>query len=305
MARLSEKFARHGKGEAGAVFDPFERDRPTYSEVPMEQIQTDLNQPRKDLGDLSELKASLRAQGLLQPLVVTAVAVNRYQLVAGERRYTAARELGWKTIPALVRTVEAHRRLEVQLVENLHRKDLNPLEEAASYRRLLDEFGLTQEELGRRLGKSQPAINLTLKLLELPEAIQRAYAAPEAGGGGAPPVSKSVLQEIARLPGKAAQLASFEQARQGKLTVQQAREQQQALKDRSRPARPTKSGSSFRYPIQTEWALVTLVFAQAKASQEEIVAALEEALDRERARAALPGRPSGTLQPPVGPDRNR
>jgi ParB family chromosome partitioning protein len=289
MARLSEKFARHGKGEEIVAFDPFERDRTTYAEIPVEQIQPDPDQPRQDLGDLEELKASIRAHGILQPLIVTALEFQRYQLVAGERRYTAAREMGLRTVPALVRTVEEHRRLEVQLVENLHRKDLNPLEEARSYRRLLDEFGLTQEELGRRLGRSQPAINLTLKLLELPEAIQQAYSVPEQGGEGkkaARRVSKSVLQEIARLPSQEAQLSSWEQARRGELTVKQAR-QQKAGAGTTRPSRPAAS-VSFRYPIQTELALVTLVFAQAKASQEEIVAALEEALEGERRR--LPGR---------------
>ena len=104
----------------------------------------------------------------MQPLVVSPTTTDLYQLIAGERRYTASKALGLVTVPALVRTSTEHQRLELQLVENLHRKDLSPLEEATSYQRLMAEFGLTQEDVAHRVGKSLTAINQTLRLLDLP-----------------------------------------------------------------------------------------------------------------------------------------
>jgi ParB family chromosome partitioning protein len=179
-----------------------------------------------------------------------------------------------------VRTVEDHQRLELQLVENLHRKDLNPLEEAQSYRRLMDEFGLTQDQVARRVGKSKSAINQSVRLLDLPAEVQAEVRASEQ-------ISKSVLLEIVKQPSPQKQTALWEQARGGELTVKKARQQKPAARAKSRAADRTAKPSAamaFRYPIQTERALVTITFEQPKVDQEEIVAALEEALSVERAR---------------------
>ena len=207
MARLEEKMAAHAQRrvaiplpESAAVV------RDTLTELPLSQIEPDPDQPRKDLGDLTELKASIQSVGLAQPIVVRVIGYERYQLLMGERRYTAAKELGLPKIAAIVRaSLEEHQRLELQIVENLHRKDLNPLEEAASYRRLRDEFGLSQEELGRRLGKSQNSVSESLKLLSLPTRVQEEYRTSDT-------VSKSLLLEIAKQPTPEAQIKMWEAA---------------------------------------------------------------------------------------------
>lgn len=133
-------------------------------------------QPRSafDEGSLAELAESIRTHGVLQPIIVRAVNPGRYQLVAGERRWRAAQAVGLGRIPALVREFSDAEVAEVALVENLQREDLNPLEEAEALHRLIEEYGLSQEELARRLGRSRPAISNSLRLLQAPEEIRAA-----------------------------------------------------------------------------------------------------------------------------------
>jgi ParB family transcriptional regulator, chromosome partitioning protein len=278
MARLSEKLARQAEQLGGkAVPDLVGQHRPTLTEIPLEQIQPDPSQPRRDLGDLTELKASIQANGLIQPIVVSVMGYGQYQILAGERRFTASKELGLATIPAIVRTVEEQQRLELQLVENLHRKDLTPLEEAGTYQRLIREFGLTQEELARRVGKSQESISETLKLLDLSDAIQAEYRTSDK-------VSKSVLLEIAKRPVKE-QGKLWSEARAGELTVRKLREEKQAEKPaKAKSARMPSSRSGFRYPIHLDGVTIMLQFDVSKPTQEQIVAALEEAHAAEKAR---------------------
>ncbi len=299
MARLEEKFraraqkksadsgAGAGAAASGAAtfFGSLSPQRDTLADLPLAQIETDPNQPRKDLGDLSDLKASIDAVGLVQPIIVTVVGYERYRIIAGERRFTAAREVGLTKIPAIVRTAEEHQRLELQIVENLHRKDLNPFEEGFSYQRLMDEFGLTQEQVAQRLGRSQESVNETIRLLTLPERVRDEYRTSDKA-------SKSLLLEIARQSAEE-QLALWEQAKQGELTVRKLRERRERSPQRGqrRPPMPSSplasqpiSPMTFRYPIQTSDAAITVVFDRPRATQEEIVAALEEALAGERAR---------------------
>jgi ParB/RepB/Spo0J family partition protein len=306
MARLGEKFLRHGRGEAEPAFDPFEREGAAYAEIPLACIHPDPEQPRKDLGDLEGLKASIQAHGIIQPLVVIAVAPDRYALVTGERRYRAAQALGLPRVPAVVRSLEDHKRLEVQLIENIHRKELNPLEEAASYRRLIEEFGLTQEELGRRIGKSQPSINLTLKLLDLPEPIKADYLTSNNEDGNRPP-SKSVLQEIARLPSQEEQLTVWDQAKREGMTVREARTRTvKGASDGARPAATKPAPSmTFRYPIFLDEATVTVTFERPSASLEEVVAVLEQALEGEKARLGRTPGEEGTRSQRAGSGRAR
>jgi len=142
--------------------------------IPVDSIDANPLQPRHafDPEPLEELAASIRELGLLQPILVRP-AGGRFQLVAGERRLRAARQVGLDAVPAIVVETDERGSLERALVENLHREDLNPIEEAAAYKQLLDEGGLTQEALGQRLGRTRGAISNTLRLLELPTGIQR------------------------------------------------------------------------------------------------------------------------------------
>ncbi len=131
-------------------------------------------QPRARFDDeaISALADSIAELGILQPLVVTERADGGYALVAGERRWRAARRAGLAQVPAMVRTVDDERSLTEALVENLQRQDLTPMEEAAAYNQLLEDFGLTHEEVGRRVGKSRASVTNTLRLLQLPASIQ-------------------------------------------------------------------------------------------------------------------------------------
>ncbi len=156
-------------------------------ELPVEQVVPNPAQPRTHFDEdaLAELVASIREVGLLQPVVVRQVAPDRYELVMGERRWRAAQQAGLAALPALVRDTADDAMLRDALLENLHRQQLNPLEEAAAYAQLLDEFGSTHEELAARLGRSRPQITNTLRLLQLPAAVQRRVAAGVLSAGHA------------------------------------------------------------------------------------------------------------------------
>jgi len=145
------------------------------SEIPIARIQPNPRQPRRrfDAAELEQLASSIRAHGVLQPVLVTET-VDGYQLIAGERRVRAAELAGLERIPAVVRQVAPRDQLELALVENLQREDLDPIETALGYRRLLDDFGFTQEELAGRVGKARSTVTNTLRLLDLAEPVQTA-----------------------------------------------------------------------------------------------------------------------------------
>ena len=147
-------------------------------QVPVSAITPNPMQPRTALEPeaLAELAASIREHGLIQPLVVTQQGPERYQLIAGERRWQAARLAGLATVPAIVKEATPQQVLELALVENIQRADLNPLEEAAAFRQLVDEFGLSQEQVAERVGKSRVAVTNTLRLLRLPAEVKQALA---------------------------------------------------------------------------------------------------------------------------------
>ncbi len=147
-------------------------------ELPIGQIRPNPMQPRRhfDEESLSHLAASIAALGLLQPILVRRFADQEYQIIAGERRWRAARRAGLDMIPALVQEADDLSSLEQAVVENLHREDLNPLEEAGAYRQLIDDFGLTHDQLAQRMGKSRTAITNSLRLFQLPQRIQEYLA---------------------------------------------------------------------------------------------------------------------------------
>jgi ParB family chromosome partitioning protein len=145
----------------------------TLLDVPIDQVHVNPNQPRKlfDSSALHELTASIKASGVIQPIVVRRMN-GAYELIAGERRWRAARQAGLDRIPAVVRDATDGESLEMALVENLLREDLNPLEEAEAYQKLLAQFGWTQEQLASRIGRDRSSIANSLRLLRLPEVIQ-------------------------------------------------------------------------------------------------------------------------------------
>ena len=158
-----------------------------FAEVPLDQITPNQVQPRQvfDEEAMAELVHSIREIGVLQPVVVRKRGPEQYELVMGERRWRASREAGLDTVPAIVRETDDVDMLRDALLENLHRSQLNPLEEAAAYRQMLDDFGCTHEELAERIGRSRPQISNTLRLLKLSPAVQRRVAAGVLSAGHA------------------------------------------------------------------------------------------------------------------------
>ncbi|MEX5295481.1 ParB/RepB/Spo0J family partition protein [Kocuria sp. CPCC 205268] len=162
----------------------------TFAEIPVSAIHPNRKQPRQvfDEEELAELAYSIGELGVLQPIVVRASREDgeqHYELVMGERRWRATQRAGLATIPAIVRETSDDDLLRDALLENLHRSQLNPLEEAAAYQQLLEEFGTTQEELSRRIGRSRPQISNTIRLLRLPPLVQRRVAAGVLSSGHA------------------------------------------------------------------------------------------------------------------------
>jgi ParB family chromosome partitioning protein len=147
-------------------------------EVPLGSIVPNPHQPRLhfDEAKLQELTDSIREHGILQPLVVTKQGDNQYELIAGERRFQAAKRIGLATVPVVIRDVTEQQKLELAIIENIQRHNLNPIEEAKAYLRLVDEFNLPQEKVAEKMGKSRSGVANTLRLLHLPVEIQRAVA---------------------------------------------------------------------------------------------------------------------------------
>ncbi|GAB3492868.1 ParB/RepB/Spo0J family partition protein [Nocardiopsis coralliicola] len=156
-------------------------------EIAVGSVTPNPRQPRQHFDDeaLEELRASIAEVGLLQPIVVRKLGPERYELIMGERRWRASKEVGLSRIPAIVRETGDDELLRDALLENLHRQQLNPLEEAAAYQQLLDDFGATHEELAQRIGRSRPHITNTLRLLNLSPAVQRRVAASVISAGHA------------------------------------------------------------------------------------------------------------------------
>ncbi|MDA2808032.1 ParB/RepB/Spo0J family partition protein [Nocardiopsis suaedae] len=177
----AERGADRG-AERGAVIDGA-----YLEEIPLSAVTPNPRQPRQHFDEeaLDELRASIAEVGLLQPIVVRRLGPDSYELIMGERRWRASKEVGLDRIPAIVRETGDDELLRDALLENLHRQQLNPLEEAAAYQQLLDDFGTTHEELARRIGRSRPHITNTLRLLNLSPAVQRRVAASVISAGHA------------------------------------------------------------------------------------------------------------------------
>ncbi len=159
-----------------------------YREVPLSAVEVNPLQPRRhfDTAALEALADSIRQIGVLQPIVVRETGiVGQFEIIAGERRWRAARTAGLDTIPVVIRAADDESSLTQALIENVHRADLNPLDEAAAYRQLIDDFGVTHDELGRRMGRSRAAVTNSLRLLSLPATVHRYLVDGELSAGHA------------------------------------------------------------------------------------------------------------------------
>lgn len=173
------KPSRLGKGLDALMTKTDDDDRVAFKEIPLDKIQPNPKQPRRDFDEdeLDELAESIKAFGVLQPVVVRPLKAGTYELIMGERRLRASERAGQATIPAVIRKTDDDSMLRDALIENVHRADLNPIEEALAYEQLLEEFGCTKEELSTRIHRSRPQISNTLRLLGLPTSVQTKVAA--------------------------------------------------------------------------------------------------------------------------------
>ena len=238
---MSKERKRLGKG-LEAILGPIGADREGVRSLPVDAVRPNPHQPRRrfDEAALEELAASIRQHGLVQPIIVTP-AGDGYVLVAGERRWRAARLAGLTEVPALVRDLDPLAMTEVALIENLQREDLTPIEEAYAFQTLQEEFGLTQEEIARRVGKSRSQVANTLRLLALDPQVQRMVDAGELSFGHA-----KVLLSVA---------SAAEQRRLARLTIEQGWTVR-ALEARlgaGRPARARRRSSPSAAAADPHW----------------------------------------------------
>jgi ParB family chromosome partitioning protein len=201
-------------------------------EVPVKTISPNKYQPREQFNPekLKELTASIKEKGIVQPILVR-VKGRGYELIAGERRLRAARKLGLKKIPVVIKDVPDEEMLELSLIENIQREDLNPIEEARAYRRLIKEFGLTQSSLAKKVGKERPSIANTLRLLGLPGEIQLDVSRGTISSGHA----RALLGL-----GKARQAEVNKRIKRRGLSVREAEELVSRLKRKRPPSTPKK-----------------------------------------------------------------
>lgn len=235
-----------GKG-LEALFADNITTEPAINTLHIDEIEPNRSQPRSsfDPQQLLELSESIRQHGVLQPLVVRPMANGRYQIVAGERRWRAARSAGLTQLPVVVKELSDRQAMELALVENLLREDLNPMEEALGYRQLMEVYELTQEEIAQRVGRSRPAVANALRLLSLPEEVTQLLSAGELSPGHARalvPLDKQRAIELAKL------------IVQKGLSVRQA-EELAKLRPQSPPAKILKAGEGNSYYKEIELSL--------------------------------------------------
>lgn len=232
---MSTKQRGLGRG-LGALIDDFSAPE-TQQEVtrlPLQKVEPNPNQPRRrfDEEELQALTDSIAEHGILQPLAVRAMEGGFYQIIAGERRWRAARLAGLKEVPVVVVEADDRTVMELALIENLQRQDLNPMEEAEGYRVLTEEYGLTQEQAAARVGKSRPAVANALRLLALPEDVRSLVEKGELSAGHA----RAVLS----LPTPARQRAAAQKILTLRLSVRQAEAMCKRLAAEEKKPEPAK-----------------------------------------------------------------
>jgi ParB family chromosome partitioning protein len=223
-----------GRGLGALIPTDVLRDRGALMELSVTAVRPNPRQPRShfDEDGLASLTASVREIGVLQPILVRQTDEDEYELIAGERRWRAARRAGMATIPAIIRTASDSESLEQALIENLNREELNPLEEAAGYQQLIEDFDLTHDQLSARVGKSRVAITNALRLFQLPPSVQRLVAEARLSAGHA--------RALLGTPDRAFQEALARRAANEQLSVRAVEE---AVRERNQLAGPAETPS--------------------------------------------------------------
>jgi ParB family chromosome partitioning protein len=237
--------------------------------IPIDQIEPNPNQPRQVMGDLSELMASIAEKGVLEPLIVRQLG-ERFQIIAGERRYQAAVQVGLKELPAVIRDADEAELMELALVENLQRKDLTAFEEAEAMHALTQKCSYTHEMLARKLGKSRSAVTESLSLHGMPEEVKNLCRLADIS-------SKSMLLQVLRQPDTQKMMALIDRISSQGATRQQVR----AIAARTKPGRPKAFTFNFR-PTHKAFNL-KLSFRKGAVERDEVIKALEDILAELRA----------------------
>ena len=243
---------RRGLGKGlGALIPATEVSGPGLSEVAVDLIVPNPMQPRQalDAEALQELADSIREHGLIQPLIVTSIQDTasdaQYQIIAGERRWEAAKMAGLSMVPVVVKEATPQKMLELALVENIQRADLNPLEEAAAYRQLMDDFGLTQEQVAEKVGKSRVTVANSVRLLRLPDEIKRALAEGQ--------ISEGHARALLALNKEADQLKILEAVVKKGLSVRQTEEMVRRIVAGAQPRRRDEPPSPETEALENEF----------------------------------------------------
>lgn len=250
-------------------------------ELRLDVIVPNAHQPRTifDEDDLRELSDSIREVGVLQPIVVRRLSPSQYELVMGERRWRASKLAGLETIPAIVKTTSDNDMLRDALLENLHRVALNPLEEAAAYQQMIDEFGLTQQQLSKSISKSRPQIANTLRLLNLPVTVQKKVASGVLSAGHARALlalpTEEAMEKLAdRIIGEGLSVRSTEE-----IVSMQVAASEQPKKRRTHAANPWV-GSAIQQSLENRFDTKVSIKGTAKHGRIEIVFSSPEDMDR-------------------------
>jgi ParB family transcriptional regulator, chromosome partitioning protein len=230
--------------------------------VPIDQLDPNPNQPRQVMGDLSELMSSIAEKGIIEPVIVRQRG-RRFQIVAGERRYQAAVQVGLREVPVVIREVDDNEIIEIALIENIQRKDLTPFEEAEALHALADKCGYTHEDLARRLGKSRTSITESLSLNQMPDEVKNLCRLADIH-------SKSLLLQVVRQGDPQKMIALVEKlSRDGGVTREAARKETA----RPKPGRP--KAYVFSYKAPTKAFRLQLRFTKSKVDRDEVIDALQ------------------------------
>lgn len=237
VKRVANMLLGGGNGEAKPPF--LHQHRPTPKLLRLDHIELDPNQPRKNIGDISDLAASINEHGLIEPIVVQPAGSNLYRVIAGERRWHACKQVGLEVVPCMVRTPTEQQTIEIQLIENLHRKDLDPFEESDGYRRLKEEHSYTDAEIAQRMSKSRTHVTQTLSLTKVPPAVRTKCQSSDHH------LSRDTLYLIAKQPNEGKMLAVLDDAVSGlPIEERRARARQGAAREGVTPTKPKWAYSS-------------------------------------------------------------
>jgi ParB family chromosome partitioning protein len=259
--------------------------------IDVRRIKPNPHQPRKDFGDLSEMVNSVKEKGILEPILVRQLEEGCFEIIAGERRYQAAKQSGLQRVPCVEVDVDTRGMLEISLIENLQRRDLTPFEESAAIQRLSDQFRYTHEEIAKKLGKSRTVITEILSLNRMPEEIQERCRQADI-------VSKSMLLQIVRLEGVDEMHRLVDKITGEGLTREQAR---QFHRD-EKPSRRSRN-YTYRFKPESDDYQFTLTFKKPEVDRRELIEALTEVLRRltEETTTAPPMKPTSTFRPRARP----